>query len=252
MCAYHTAYPLYLFISLHSYNYRVFADCKCYRTGARKYRDVFEAVRQAVLEAIEKGGDTPRCPIANLRPEVRAALRSVVGGFVEAKGEFSAMLDDMIGSPGSQSRDANDGSHAGQDHWSEDPPSNHNTGPGFPHATFDNGDSFPHEAATYVFNLDNMAMDDLAMDFSVPEDSKLVLEFIFTPSGHVLSNEGQEAIQKGLLLLSTPPPSPFLTLLLFPQQLLTLNGVVDMLIGGLVDVSQNEWVMRNTFTPPTR
>lgn len=155
---------------------------------------MFEAVRQAVLEAIEKGRDTPRCPIDNLRPEVRAALRSVVGGFVESKGEFSAMLDDMIGSPSSQSRDVSDGSHANQGRWSEALPSNSDTVHELAHAALDNDDAFPQEAATYVFSLDNMAMDDLTMDFSVPED-------------------------------------------------------MDMLIGGLVDVSQNEWVMRNTFTP---
>ena len=68
--------------------------------GARKYRDIFEAVKEAVLEAIERGANEPRCPIVtSLRPGAREALNTVVAGagLVASQGEFSAMLDDMIG-----------------------------------------------------------------------------------------------------------------------------------------------------------
>lgn len=67
-------------------------------TGARKYRDVFDAVKQAVLETIEAGGDEPRQAIDNLRSHVISALKTAgSNGEGVCRAEFSAMVNDMAG-----------------------------------------------------------------------------------------------------------------------------------------------------------
>jgi hypothetical protein len=64
--------------------------------GARKYRDVYETIKQMVLESIEEGEYEPRRPITNLRPGLQAALQAIDHND-EGKGEFSAMVSDMAG-----------------------------------------------------------------------------------------------------------------------------------------------------------
>ncbi|KAI0121059.1 fungal-specific transcription factor domain-containing protein [Xylariales sp. AK1849] len=65
-------------------------------SGARRYRDVYEAIKQMVLESIEEGGYEPRRTITNLRPSLRAALKTM-DHHDEGQREFSAMLSDMAG-----------------------------------------------------------------------------------------------------------------------------------------------------------
>ncbi|KAI1879322.1 hypothetical protein JX265_002276 [Neoarthrinium moseri] len=62
--------------------------------GARRYRDVYEAIKQMVLESIEEGEYEPRRAITNLRPGLHAALRAIDQ---DDDGEFSAMVTDMAG-----------------------------------------------------------------------------------------------------------------------------------------------------------
>jgi hypothetical protein len=67
--------------------------------GARKYRDVYETIKQMVLESIEEGDYEPRRTITNLRPGLQAALQSIDEN-EEGQGEFSAMVADMAGGAG--------------------------------------------------------------------------------------------------------------------------------------------------------
>lgn len=65
--------------------------------GARKYRDVYESIKQMVLESIEENHYEPRRAITNLRPGLRAVLRAIDDN--DEHGEFtaSAMVSDMAG-----------------------------------------------------------------------------------------------------------------------------------------------------------
>ncbi|KAH8678268.1 hypothetical protein BX600DRAFT_148081 [Xylariales sp. PMI_506] len=67
-------------------------------TGAKKYRDIFETVKQAVLESIEEGSYEPRRIIRNLRPGLETAF-STIEPTQEVQGEFSVLVADMAGGP---------------------------------------------------------------------------------------------------------------------------------------------------------
>jgi hypothetical protein len=63
--------------------------------GARKFRDVFDVIKQAVMESIETGAEEPRRSISGLRHHVLRALRNAGSNEMECQGEFSAMVNDM-------------------------------------------------------------------------------------------------------------------------------------------------------------
>ncbi|KFA46129.1 hypothetical protein S40293_03749 [Stachybotrys chartarum IBT 40293] len=63
--------------------------------GARKYRDVFDVIKQAVMESVETGADEPRRVITDLRLQVLTALRSAGSNERDCRGEFSAMVNGM-------------------------------------------------------------------------------------------------------------------------------------------------------------
>lgn len=65
--------------------------------GARKYRDVFDVIKQAVMESVEVGEDEPRRLITNLRYDVLKTLKTAGSSDKACSGEFSAMLNDMAG-----------------------------------------------------------------------------------------------------------------------------------------------------------
>lgn len=143
--------------------------------GARKYRDVFEMVKEAVLESIEQGGDEPRCTISNLRPGAREALTSVVGGFVEPNADFSAMLDDMIGSPRpGQVAEGIIGEGANQAMWFNAPPEPNPSNSSHRARHIQSmvggtGRNAREGALDFMFPLESLALDALSMDFAVPE-----------------------------------------------------------------------------------
>ncbi|KAK9417016.1 putative Transcription factor domain-containing protein [Seiridium unicorne] len=66
--------------------------------GARKYRDLYESIKQMVLESIEEGQYEPRRAITSLRPGLHAALRAIDHND-DSQGEFSAsaMVTNMAG-----------------------------------------------------------------------------------------------------------------------------------------------------------
>ncbi|KAK6064976.1 fungal specific transcription factor domain-containing protein [Seiridium cupressi] len=66
--------------------------------GARKYRDIYESIKQMVLESIEEGQYEPRRAITSLRPGLHAALRAIDHND-DSQGEFSAsaMVTNMAG-----------------------------------------------------------------------------------------------------------------------------------------------------------
>jgi len=70
--------------------------------GARKYRDVFESIRQCVLNLIEEGENGSagkRVPLIKLREdsELRDMVRGVQRLHPEGRAEFSRMMSDMVG-----------------------------------------------------------------------------------------------------------------------------------------------------------
>jgi len=69
--------------------------------GAKKYRDMFESVKQSVLESIEESKYEPRRAIKRLNP----GLFSTLNKHEEGRAEVSRMVADMIGEP------MDDGSH---------------------------------------------------------------------------------------------------------------------------------------------
>ncbi|KAH7303853.1 fungal-specific transcription factor domain-containing protein [Stachybotrys elegans] len=62
--------------------------------GARKFRDVFDVIKQSVMESIEQE-DQPRRSIIDLRRQVIMALCSAGSSEGDCRGEFSAMVNDM-------------------------------------------------------------------------------------------------------------------------------------------------------------
>ncbi|KAF2495865.1 hypothetical protein BU16DRAFT_560725 [Lophium mytilinum] len=64
--------------------------------GAKKYRDVFETIKQNVLDSIEEGKYAPRRAIKKLRPTLRQTLRTMDKN-EEGQEEFEAMVADMAG-----------------------------------------------------------------------------------------------------------------------------------------------------------
>ncbi|KAF2808485.1 uncharacterized protein BDZ99DRAFT_477985 [Mytilinidion resinicola] len=64
--------------------------------GAKKYRDVFETIKQNALDSIEEGKYAPRRAIKKLRPTLRQTLRTIDKN-EEGQEEFEAMVADMAG-----------------------------------------------------------------------------------------------------------------------------------------------------------
>ncbi|KAK8022257.1 hypothetical protein PG993_013024 [Apiospora rasikravindrae] len=76
---------------------------------ARKYRDVFEAIKMMVLESIEENQHQARRPIAKLRPCIQATLHDLSSGQDE-QDKLSAMLSDMAREPAPLSESASSSS----------------------------------------------------------------------------------------------------------------------------------------------
>jgi hypothetical protein len=64
--------------------------------SAKKYRDVFEEVKQTVMDAIQQSEFKPRRPIKRLRPSLRTTLNTMEKG-EEGQTEIEAMVADMAG-----------------------------------------------------------------------------------------------------------------------------------------------------------
>lgn len=64
--------------------------------GAKKYRDVFESVKQTVLESIEANGYEERRAIKDLTPSLYETWKSLDEG-TEGRNEFEAMVGEMAG-----------------------------------------------------------------------------------------------------------------------------------------------------------
>lgn len=66
--------------------------------GARKYRDIFEVIKQSVMEAIEDGQYAPRRAIKKLKPDMQEALRALqpLEGGPE---DLSALMAEMSADP---------------------------------------------------------------------------------------------------------------------------------------------------------
>lgn len=64
--------------------------------GAKQYRDVFETIKQSVLDSIAEGACVPRKKIEKLPANVREAMREM-DQEEEGRQEFSSMLADMTG-----------------------------------------------------------------------------------------------------------------------------------------------------------
>lgn len=63
-------------------------------TDARiRYRDMFETIKEPLLQTIDQHQGTPRTAIPHLQPDLRDVLRSM------DQTEFSTMLRDMAGEP---------------------------------------------------------------------------------------------------------------------------------------------------------
>lgn len=77
--------------------------------GARKYRDVFDAAREAVMASVEVGGGEPRRAVPGLKEAVVGALRAAGSDERECGREFSAMVSDMAGDA-TYAKNHNDGS----------------------------------------------------------------------------------------------------------------------------------------------
>lgn len=68
--------------------------------GARRYRDIFEAIKQSVQDTIEEGDYCPRRPIKRLKPNLHETLRHIQpseGG----RDDFSALVAEMSGNQAS-------------------------------------------------------------------------------------------------------------------------------------------------------
>jgi hypothetical protein len=64
--------------------------------GAKKYRDVFENVKQTVLESIEANGYEERKAIKDLTPSLYETWKGLDEG-TEGRNEFEAMVGEMAG-----------------------------------------------------------------------------------------------------------------------------------------------------------
>lgn len=76
--------------------------------GARKYRDIFETIKQHVVDSIEEGKYEPRRAIKKLRPTLRATLQTIESR-QEDQEVLTAMVSDMAGGPASSSGSVADG-----------------------------------------------------------------------------------------------------------------------------------------------
>jgi hypothetical protein len=79
--------------------------------GAKKYRDVFETIKQNVLDSIEESKYAPRRAIKKLRPTLRATLRTMDKN-EEGQEEFEAMVADMAGAEAEASSEGSLSIHA--------------------------------------------------------------------------------------------------------------------------------------------
>jgi hypothetical protein len=62
--------------------------------AARRYRDIFETIKQSVLDAIEEGEYCPKRPIKRLKPTLQETLKNIQpseGG----RDDFSALIAEM-------------------------------------------------------------------------------------------------------------------------------------------------------------
>ncbi|KAK5173984.1 uncharacterized protein LTR77_001063 [Saxophila tyrrhenica] len=67
--------------------------------GAKRYRDLFESIKDPVLHTIEQHDNQPQMAVEELRPDLFGALRSMYPA-ESGQDEFSAMLREMTGSGG--------------------------------------------------------------------------------------------------------------------------------------------------------
>ncbi|KAF2001585.1 hypothetical protein P154DRAFT_619260 [Amniculicola lignicola CBS 123094] len=65
--------------------------------AAKRYRDVFESVKQTVMESIEENGYEQRKVIKSLRPGLEETLKDMDSE--EGRQQFEAMMTDMAGEP---------------------------------------------------------------------------------------------------------------------------------------------------------
>ncbi|KAK6063557.1 C6 transcription factor [Seiridium cupressi] len=67
--------------------------------GARKHRDLYESIKQVVLESIEEGKYEPRRAITSLGSDIRSGVRGIndIDGYEELTAY--AMVNEMAGSP---------------------------------------------------------------------------------------------------------------------------------------------------------
>ena len=69
--------------------------------AARRYRDIFETIKQSVLDAIEEGEYCPRRPIKRLKANLQETLRNIQpseGG----RDDFSTLIAEMSANPQDQ------------------------------------------------------------------------------------------------------------------------------------------------------
>lgn len=113
--------------------------------GAKKYRDLFEAIKSPVLDAIDQYQNPPQTAVAQLQPDVYDALRSISPAGAGQQ-EFAAILMEMSGSRAARS--------LSRQQESQQQPSNSN-----------------------LAAVDDSLMPGLAFDFSLPMDTDATLPF---------------------------------------------------------------------------
>lgn len=71
--------------------------------GAKRYRDLFEAIKDPVLDTVDQHQNSPQTAVRQLQPGLHDALRSIIRS-ESRQDEFTAMLSEMSGGIQSVSR----------------------------------------------------------------------------------------------------------------------------------------------------